>query len=450
MKNKKLASLGLAVTMVANVVPAMATVTPVEGGHEAKDEHAGEGVTEAEVCATQTADADGDTAQCTVYAEVGSEFTVTIPKSLTLSGADKTGAYDVAVEGDIAGDQYVSVVPDAQFAMVQDGKADVTATITQEITKFRGDDYKDALGAGEAKFADGAEGAIDAQGLSAGAWNGTFNFNIRLEGAGSVAVEYTPFTLTADNYTQAGITREGDVVIPETFVYDGVNYKVTSIGDSAFYGCTGITSVEIPNSVTSIGYSAFNGCTDLTSIEIPDSVTSIGNWAFANCTGITSVEIGSGVTNIGNNIFNGCTGITSIEIPNSVTSIGYGAFDGCTSLTNIEIPEGVTSIERNVFQSCTSLTSIEIPDSVTSIGQSAFANCTGLTSVEIPDSVTSIRKNAFYGCTGLTSVIFKDTTTWYVGTTEGTTTTQVDVTDASTNATNFKSTYANQYWTKIE
>ena len=123
MNNKKVASLGLALTMVVNAVPALATETQTPHDIETHktDDVMG---TDAHVCDTQEIAKD-ESASCNVYAEVGSEFTVTIPKSLTLSGADKTGAYDVAVEGDIAGDQFVSVTPDENFAMVQDGKADV-------------------------------------------------------------------------------------------------------------------------------------------------------------------------------------------------------------------------------------------------------------------------------------------------------------------------------------
>ncbi|MCR5362803.1 MAG: leucine-rich repeat domain-containing protein [Bacteroidales bacterium] len=180
--------------------------------------------------------------------------------------------------------------------------------------------------------------------------------------------------------------------------------SVTSIGSLAFYGCTGLSSIEIPSSVTSIGDYAFVGCTGLTSIEIPSSVTSIGNSAFSNCTGLTSIEIPSSVTSISDGAFIGCTGLTSIEIPSSVTGIGIYAFQGCTGLTSIEIPNSVTSIGSYAFRRCTRLTSIEIPNSVTSIGEWAFSGCTGLTSIEIPSSVTSIGSLAFEGCTGLTSI----------------------------------------------
>ena len=180
--------------------------------------------------------------------------------------------------------------------------------------------------------------------------------------------------------------------------------SVTSIGVDAFFCCTGLTSITIGDSVTSIGWGAFDGCTGLTSITIPDSVTSIGNEAFIGCTGLTSITIGDSVTSIGSWAFYKCTGLTSITIPDSVTSIGYYAFSDCTGLTSITIGDSVTSIGNKTFYECTGLTSITIPDSVTSIGVQAFSDCTGLTSVTIGKGVTSIGVQAFYECTGLTSI----------------------------------------------
>ena len=231
----------------------------------------------------------------------------------------------------------------------------------------------------------------------------------------------------------------GDVVIPSSITVEGQEYTVTSIGKSAFWGCSGLTSVNIPNSVTSFGNYAFHNCTGLTSVTIPNSVTSIGNSAFWGCSGLTSVTIPNSVTSIGGSVFSlcsklediiivnnmfvhlpetysghysipenisqiiggafyNCRGLTSITIPNSVTSIGNSAFKGCSSLTSVTIPNSVTSIVTSAFSQCTGLTSVTIPNSVTSIGGWAFEFCTGLTSLTIPNSVTSIGSSAFDNC----------------------------------------------------
>ena len=186
-----------------------------------------------------------------------------------------------------------------------------------------------------------------------------------------------------------------DLVIPGT---------ITTIKDSAFYGCSGLTSVTIPNSVTSIGSATFYDCSGLTSITIPNSVTEIGKGAFSGCSGLTSVTIPNSVTSIGEYAFTSCNGLTSLTIPNSVTNIGECAFALCSGLTSVTIPNSITSINRQVFYDCSGLTSITIPNSVTEIGKGAFSGCSGLTSVTIPNSVTSICEYAFSGCSGLTSI----------------------------------------------
>ncbi len=187
----------------------------------------------------------------------------------------------------------------------------------------------------------------------------------------------------------------GDYIIPNS---------VTSIGDSAFWGCSGLTSVTIPNSVTSIGEWAFSGCCGLTFVTIPNRITRIERGVFKDCAGLTTLDIPNSVTSIGFSAFLNCTSLISIEIPNSVTHIGKFSFAGCSSLTSVTIPDSVTYIGDGAFEGCSSLTSVTIPNSVTSIGSSAFAGCGCLTAIEIPNSVTSIGRSAFWGCSSLTSV----------------------------------------------
>lgn len=196
----------------------------------------------------------------------------------------------------------------------------------------------------------------------------------------------------------------GDIVIPASVTYNGNTYSVTGIGNGAFYDCSGLTSVTIPNSVTSIGMSAFSRCSGLTSMTIPNSVTSIGSEAFANCGCLTSVTIPNSVTTIGNGAFYYCLGLTSVTIPNSVMSIGNSTFWHCSSLTSITISNSVTSIGNYAFRECRNLTSVTIPNSVTSIGEYAFYDCNNLTSLTIGNGIKDIKCRAFFYCPALVDV----------------------------------------------
>ena len=188
---------------------------------------------------------------------------------------------------------------------------------------------------------------------------------------------------------------------------------VTSIGDSAFMGCSNLTSITFPESVNNIGISAFYGCSDLTSITLPKSLTSLGNYAFSHCTTLTSINLPEMITSIGLCTFSFCSNLSSIEISGSLTNIGDEAFRSCQALTTIELPEELTNIGYNAFEMCSSLTSIVFPEGLTSIGSGAFRACESLSSIELPEKVTSIGDEAFNGCAKLTDVTFKSTPTTF-------------------------------------
>mgnify|MGYP003304444941 CR=1 FL=1 len=262
---------------------------------------------------------------------------------------------------------------------------------------------------------------------------------------------YTGGTATTQNYYGSSTSY-----LSSSIFYIPVSLKKVVITGGnilygAFYNCSSLTEIVIPDGVTSIGGSAFYGCDSLTSMEIPDGVTYIGGYAFYECSSLTSVVIPDGVTSIGYDAFYNCSSLTSITIPDSVTSIGNSAFYYCSSLTSVVIPDSVTSIGNYAFRYCSSLTKITLPfvgatkggtsnthfgyifgassyydnddyvptslkkvtiTSATSIDGSAFRNCSSLTSVEIGNGVTSIGSSAFYNCDSLTSVYITDIAAW--------------------------------------
>ena len=295
---------------------------------------------------------------------------------------------------------------------------------------------------------------------------------IEVENADGVTIYYnwknsTELTVTyKGGGTWASVPNEyyGDVVIPETVNYEGVDYPVTSIDTYTFYQCN-VKSVVLPNSITTIGNGAFSGCSSLVSVTIPENLTSINDYVFRDCSALISVVIPDGITYIGKNAFNGCSGLKSVTIPNSVTSlydssfegctgvlsltldcnyvnklakiltsireltlgsnvtsvfsgtltncpdlekvnlncreIGTDWFNGCTSLKEIDLGSNLVSIGSQAFSGCIGLTSVVIPEGVTSIGESAFRDCSNLRLLTLPNSLTSIGNSAFYGCKNL-------------------------------------------------
>jgi hypothetical protein len=237
---------------------------------------------------------------------------------------------------------------------------------------------------------------------------------------------YYNYTSNDEVCVTFGVTPySGSVNIPSSFYYDGCRCYVTSIGYSAFYGCSGLTSITIPNSVTSIADDAFEGCTSLPIIDnlryadtylveavdktlstynIKEGTRFIGNKVFQDCLGIKSFTIPNSVTTIGNSAFVGCSRLTSIIIPNSVANIGLRAFEGCTSLP---VKDDIRYADTYLIEAVDKTKSTyNIRKGTRFIGSSAFSNCSNLTSITIPNSVTSIGSGAFVGCSRLTKSEF--------------------------------------------
>ena len=232
--------------------------------------------------------------------------------------------------------------------------------------------------------------SVSAAAVSSGICGANLTWN--LDSAGNLSIVGTGDMYNYSTSNSVTTTPWG-VGVKNVTIYSGV----TSIGNYAFYNCTGLTSVTIPDSVTSIGNCAFYNCTGLTSVTIPDSVTSIGSNAFYN-TGYHNSESNweDGVLYIGKWLIEARDEVSgSYSIKGGTVGIADYAFYVC-KMTSVTIPDSVTSIGGLAFYWCKNLTSVTIPDGVTSIGYYAFAWCTGLISVTIPDSVTSIGSHAFY------------------------------------------------------
>jgi hypothetical protein len=226
----------------------------------------------------------------------------------------------------------------------------------------------------------------------------------------AVRAQFT-FVTNADNtITITGYTgSDGYVIIPNNIG----GLPVARIGDNAFFYCTTMGSVTIPDSVTSIGNGAFNYCFALANVTMANSVTNIGNGTFTYCISLKSIVIPNSVTSIGDDVFGECSSLTSVTIPNSVTSIGSDAFARCSSLAEVIIPDSVTNIGDYTFDECYNLTSIRFPKSVTSMGMGVFYECSSLNEIFFyGDAPGSVGASLFNYTPSVTVYYLPGTTGW--------------------------------------
>ncbi len=275
------------------------------------------------------------------------------------------------------------------------------------------------------------------------------------------------YTVSASDSTHM---YKGDMVIPESIVYENVTYIVKGTDANSFLDCRELTSLVLPDSCVTIGRNCFKGCTALTASPIPATATSVGTGVFNGCTSLQEVTIPAGWKKIVSEEFANCplkklifadteeqvelkvdmfgktpeaklalstleelyigrhvdatkyanneqpfhsmSGLKKITIAGYETSLSGTMFQGCTALNEVVFAEGnqVATIGSSAFASCTSLPAITIPEAVTAIDVSTFNGCRALASVTLGNNVTSIGTTAFYN-TALTSFDFPEALT---------------------------------------
>ena len=438
MKNKTLRILSLALagtSMVSTSLPVLAYEVDESGNSIEKTEY-------------QNTEDEDYTNSTNVFAEIGSEYKVTIPKIIVLNGASKAAQYFVKVQGDIAGYETVTVEPDKSFTLTAKNKNAETASINQDKTSWKVDNFDtDAIG------------SVSAPNLTAGKWTGAFNFNINLEGELPVSVtaglydENDNLIKSWDKLEALGLLVEKDYTEEDYLTNDASGYSVfknnnlsgklvipegiTKLGNNVFRNCDTLTAVTLPRSVEEIGLAAFADSDSLKSIDMSKlQMTSLGVFddagvetagIFENCTALSSVKLPKKLERIGLGLFWNCTSLTSIgaagsgasiEMPNTLKEIFTASFGLCTGLKTVDLSE--TSLETltgiygrmqgttflsyfGAFGNCTSLSNVKLPGTLKIFGDMSFNGCTSLSTIVIPKSVERIGYGALAD-TALTSI----------------------------------------------
>ena len=199
----------------------------------------------------------------------------------------------------------------------------------------------------------------------------------------------------------------GKVIIPERVSNNGKDYTVTQVADKAFWHCTQMTSVKIPESVNYVGSFGFNDCASLDSLVFPNDDLTFSAWyVCSGCKNLKYVRLPANLQKLGYEMFSECENLESIHIPESCTNWSTYSFFRCYKLKNVNIPYGVKTIGQAAFYECYELEDLEIPPTVTSIEKQAFTRCKKLRTLDLPNSVTQFGWQTFEECTLLKHLTF--------------------------------------------
>ena len=221
-----------------------------------------------------------------------------------------------------------------------------------------------------------------------------------------VNYDYNTSTLQAtvvqpENYSK--YPHRGDLVIPVSVTSGRFTFEVVAVDSRAFMNCESLNSVTFQSSngrgVTSIGESAFSGCTKLTKVVLPPTLTSLGERAFYMCSSLPELTIPDGITSVGRLTFSYCSSLSHITLPAVMEEGGIGREAFLSSgLTEITIPRGVVKAGKSAFSHCKKLSQVHFPDDYRVISTEMFTDCYSLSSITFPPNLFGVEISAFFGC----------------------------------------------------
>lgn len=354
--------------------------------------------------------------------------TVTLPATITAIG-DEAFAESNAITSVKVASTYPVAIADNVFS------AGAYANATLEVPNGYTADY--AAAAGWKNFTNVSEYVLDVKvgdifkvgGMTYAVTAVGESNNVK---ATYCKVEGTPDRKKIEAANKAGYV--GEITIPASVTFQNVNFNVTEMSDSTFYGASELTLARIIAPVVSLGDYAFFDCTKLESVDLPSTLKRLGTYAFAYCKSMPSVTLPDGLTDFGEaRTFAWCsklsdinfpegvtalpeycfygTGFSGIRLPSTLRTVGQNLFQSCPSLRKVIIEDGLTEISDYMFSSCSSLVVVKMPDTATKIGNYVFQNCTSLRMPVLPAGLTEVPNYMFSKCSSMESIELPETVT---------------------------------------